>query len=97
MVHVDFDSLDLFADSENPIRVYFYDSNNNFIPYGQAGYKINGKTINSSLQIDEGVVIINIKTPRVKDGETLKQTMTLKVGENNNHYAMSKDIELIIS
>lgn len=96
-VHVDFDSLELFADSDNPIRIYFYDSNNNYIPYGQAGYKINGKTINSTLQIDGGVVIVNIKTPRIKDGETLKQTMTLKVGENNNHYAMSKDIELIIS
>ncbi len=97
MVHVDFDSLDLFADSDNPIRVYFYDSNNNYIPYGQAGYKINGITINSTLQIDGGVIIINIKTPAVKEGESLKQTMTLKVGENNNHYAMSKDIKLVIS
>ncbi|RAP52381.1 MAG: hypothetical protein BZ137_08730, partial [Methanosphaera sp. rholeuAM130] len=96
-VHVDIDSLDLFADSENPIRIYFYDSNNNYIPYGQAGYKINGITLNSSLSIDEGVIIITIKTPRVKEGETLKQTMTLKVGENNNHYAMSKDIDLFIS
>ncbi|MDO5826116.1 MAG: Ig-like domain repeat protein, partial [Methanosphaera sp.] len=96
-VHVNIDSLDLFADSENPIRIYFYDSNNNYIPYGQAAYKINGITINSTLSIDEGVIIITIKTPRVKDGETLKQTMTLKVGENNNHYAMSKDIDLFIS
>ena len=95
-VHVDFDSLDLFADSENRIRIDFYDSNNNTIPYGQAGYKINGKTINSTLRIDEGVIFITIKTPAVKDGQTLKQTLTLKVGENNNHYAMSKDIDLLI-
>lgn len=94
-IHVDFDSLELFSDTENNIRVTLYDSNNNTIPYGQFCFKINGKTI-QNMQIDDGTVFLVFTTPYVQEGDMLKQTMTLKVGENNNHYAFTKDIDLFI-
>lgn len=90
-------TLYLMSDSGVSITMGVLDSHNNYVSQGKICYKINGKTIKTNITLTDGVFTFEYVTPAVKSGQTLKQTLTIRMGANKKYNAMTIRIPIVIS
>lgn len=86
----------LMSESGIDITISVLDTHNNYVTKGKICYKINGKTIKTNITLIDGVFSFDYITPKLNDGKSLNQTLTIKMGENNKYYGMEINIPLII-
>ena len=90
-------TLYLMSDSGVSITMGVLDSHNNYVSQGKICYKINGKTIKTNITLTDGVFTFEYVTPAVKSGQTLKQTLIIRMGANKKYNAMTIRIPIVIS
>ncbi len=88
--------LEFMSGAGVSMRVILYDLNDNIVTKGKVCYKINGLTVKTNITLEDGVFFLEFITPEVPEGQTLNQTLTIKMGENNKYKLMTVDIPIII-
>lgn len=82
-IHIeDMTPFELMAGSSIRVPIELLDTHNNSIQPSKLCYKINGKTYKTNITTEDGVFYFDYITPTLKTGSSLKQTLTIKVGEN---------------
>lgn len=89
-------TLYLMSDSGIRVPIALVDSHSNYVGEVKLCYKINNITYKTNITLVDGVFYFDYITPVVAQSSSLKQTLTIKVGESKRYNEAILNIPLII-